>query len=87
MAPLMGLVAIGRGGLVAGSGLLYVLFPIGALAGKTWAWWAGLIATLMNVFLVLSLKLQGAPRHALTGLGYRSGDPTLLPFQTLSVAH
>jgi hypothetical protein len=59
--PLMGLVAIGRGGLVAGIGLLYVLFAVGALGGKNWAWWMGLIAALMNVFLVLSLVLQGAP--------------------------
>lgn len=49
--PLMGLVAIGRGGLVAGIALLYVLFAVGALAGKNWAWWAGLIGALINVFL------------------------------------
>jgi hypothetical protein len=35
--PLMGLVAIGSRGLVAGIGLLYVLFAIGAFAGKNWA--------------------------------------------------
>jgi hypothetical protein len=58
---LLGVVAIGRGGLVAGIGLLYVLFAVGALGGKNWAWWMGLIAALMNVFLVLSLVLQGAP--------------------------
>jgi hypothetical protein len=61
LIPLMGVVAIGRGGLVAGIGLLYVLFAVGALAAKNWAWWMGLIAALMNVFLVLSLVLQGAP--------------------------
>jgi hypothetical protein len=59
LIPLMGLVAIGRGGVVAGMGLLYALFAVGALAGKNWAWWAGLIAALINVFLVLSLVLQG----------------------------
>lgn len=61
LIPLLGVVAIGRGALVAGIGLLYVLFAVGALAGKNWAWWMGLIAALMNVFLVLSLVLQGAP--------------------------
>jgi hypothetical protein len=57
--PLMGLVAIGRGGLVAGIGLLYVLFAVGALGGKNCAWWTGLIAALMNVFLVLNLMFLG----------------------------
>jgi hypothetical protein len=61
LIPFLGVVAIGRGGLVAGIGLLYVLFAVGALGGKNWAWWMGLIAALMNVFLVLSLVLQGAP--------------------------
>jgi hypothetical protein len=61
LIPLLGVVAIGRGALVAGIGLLYVLFAVGALAGKNWAWWMGLIAALMNVFLVLSLVFQGAP--------------------------
>lgn len=59
--PLIGLVTIGRGGLVAGVALLYILFAIGELAGKNWAWWLGLVAALINVFLVLSLVLQGLP--------------------------
>ena len=59
--PLIGLVTIGRGGLVAGVALLYTLFAIGELAGKNWAWWLGLVAALINVFLVLSLVLQGLP--------------------------
>jgi hypothetical protein len=57
--PLMGLVAIGRGALVAGIAALYILFAVGALAGKSWAWWTGLIAALMNVFLVLNLMFLG----------------------------
>jgi hypothetical protein len=57
--PLIGLVAIGRGGLVAGVAILYILFAVGALAGKTWAWWLGFVAALMNTFLVLNLVLQG----------------------------
>jgi hypothetical protein len=40
-------------------GLLYAVFAVGALARKNWAWWAGLIGALINVFLVLSLVLQG----------------------------
>lgn len=57
--PLAGVVAIGRGGLVAGMGLLYLLFSVGALLGKNWAWWVGVLAALLNVLLVLSIMLQG----------------------------
>jgi hypothetical protein len=57
--PLMGLVAIGRGGLVAGTAVLYILFAVGSLAGKGWGWWMGLVAALLNGFLVLSLVVQG----------------------------
>jgi hypothetical protein len=57
--PLMGLVAIGRGVLIAGIAVLYILFAIGSFAGKSWAWWVGLGAALTNVVLVLSALLQG----------------------------
>jgi hypothetical protein len=57
--PLMGLVAIGRGGLIAGTALLYILFAAGALAGKSWSWWMGFVAALINGFLVLNVVLQG----------------------------
>jgi hypothetical protein len=35
----------------------------------------------------LKLSSSGSTSRSLAGLGYRPGDPTLLPFQTLSVAH
>jgi hypothetical protein len=57
--PLTGIVAIGRGGLVAGMCLLYLSFSVGALLGKTWAWWTGLIAAVLNILLVVSILLQG----------------------------
>jgi hypothetical protein len=57
--PLMGLVAIGRGVLIAGIAGLYLLFAIGSFAGKYWAWWVGLIAALANGVLVISALLQG----------------------------
>jgi len=85
--PLMGLVAIGRGGLVAGIGLLYVLFAVGALAGKSWAWWTGLIAALMNVFLVLNLMFLG--ESIVRSLFWVIVPAILLYylFKTLGVAH
>ena len=57
--PLTGMVAIGRGALVVGMCLLYLSFSVGALLGKTWAWWTGLIAALLNILLVVSILLQG----------------------------
>jgi hypothetical protein len=57
--PLAGVVAIGRGGLVAALGVLYLLFAVGALWEKNWAWWTGLFAALLNLLLVLSIVLQG----------------------------
>jgi hypothetical protein len=56
--PLTGIVAIGRGGLVAAMCLLYLSFSVGALLGKTWAWWTGLIAAVLNILLVVSILLQ-----------------------------
>jgi hypothetical protein len=57
--PLAGVVTIGRGGLVAGMSLLYLLFSAGALLRKTWAWWIGLVAPLLNILLVLNIVLHG----------------------------
>jgi hypothetical protein len=57
--PLMGLVTVARGGLIAIVAALYVLFAWGALIGKNWGWWSGLVAAVINGVLVLSLVLQG----------------------------
>lgn len=59
LIPLMGLITVARGGLVAVVAALYVLFASGALLGQPWGWWAGLVAAVINVLLVLSLALQG----------------------------
>jgi hypothetical protein len=40
--------------------LLYVLFVIGALLGKDWAWWVCLTAAIVSLTLVLSALFQGA---------------------------
>lgn len=59
LIPLMGLVTVARGALIATVALLYVLFACGALMRKQWGWWAGLIAALINGLLVLGLVLEG----------------------------
>ena len=57
--PLMGALAFARGGLIVVIAILYVLFALGALAGKRWARWLGLVASLANGLLVLSLVIGG----------------------------
>ena len=57
--PLMGVFAFARGGLIVVIAILYALFALGALAGKRWARWLGLVASLANGLLVLSLVIGG----------------------------
>jgi hypothetical protein len=66
LIPLMGLITVARGGLVAVVAVLYVLFAWGVLIGKSWGWSAGLLAAVINLILVLSVVLQGeAIMHSL----------------------
>jgi len=57
--PLMGVVAFARGGLIVAIALLYVLFALGAVIGKGWAWWLGLVASLANGLIVWSVVIEG----------------------------
>jgi hypothetical protein len=57
--PLAGIVAFGRGGLVIVLALLYLLFAVGMLLQKSWAWWMGLIVATLNVLLVINVAIQG----------------------------
>jgi hypothetical protein len=50
-----------RGLFISAVALLYVLFVIGALLGKSWAWWSCLTAVVVNLLLVLSDFVRGAP--------------------------
>jgi hypothetical protein len=57
--PLMGAVAYLRGVLVAVIALLYVLFAWGVFLHRSWAWWLGMIAAVVNLLLVVSVIAQG----------------------------
>ncbi|HEU4342237.1 MAG TPA: hypothetical protein VFU31_11750 [Candidatus Binatia bacterium] len=61
LLPMIGAVAVMRGLFISAVALLYVLFVIGALLGRSWAWWACLPAAIVNLLLVLSVLAQGAP--------------------------
>lgn len=61
LLPIMGDLAIIRGGIVGVIALLYGLFAWGALAHQGWARPMGLTAAIVNALVVLSLLLGGAP--------------------------
>ena len=60
LLPLVGAVAVMRGLFIALVALLYILFVIGGLLGKDWAWWSCLTAVLLNLVLVFGAVVQGA---------------------------
>src|SRR5215470_7975867 len=59
--PLVGLITIGRGAIMAGIAVLYFIFAIGAFAQKSWAVTVGIVAAILNVLFVLGLVLADAP--------------------------
>jgi hypothetical protein len=60
LLPFVGALAVMRGLFISVIALLYVLFAIGALLEKSWAWWFGLTASIINLLLALSAVVQGA---------------------------
>src|SRR5574341_1142818 len=61
LLPFMAAMAVMRGMFVSAVALLYVLFVVGALLGKSWAKWFCLTAVIINLLLVFSGLVQGAP--------------------------
>jgi hypothetical protein len=59
LLPILGAVALLRGLFVSAVVLLYMLFAVGALLGKSWCRWLGLTAAIINLLLVLSVVAQG----------------------------
>ena len=60
LLPFVGAVAVLRGLFISVVALLYVLFVVGALQGKTWARWVCLTAIVINLLLVLNGLIHGA---------------------------
>ncbi len=60
LLPFVGAVAVLRGLFISVVALLYVLFVVGALQGKTWARWVCLTAIVINLLLVLNSLIHGA---------------------------
>ena len=61
LLPFVGAVAVMRGLFIAIVALLYVLFVLGALLRRSWAWVVCLSAVAVNLLVVMSALAQGAP--------------------------
>ena len=57
--PLVGVVALARGGLLIVLSLLSALFAVGMFLQKSWAWWLGLIVSAISILLVLNILVLG----------------------------
>jgi len=66
LLPLVGVLAFFSGGFVAVIALLYVVFACGALLGRSWARWLGIVVAIVTLLLVVSVVIQGeSPVRAL----------------------
>jgi hypothetical protein len=64
--PLIGVLAFFRGSFVAAIAALYVVFACGALLGRGWARWLGIVVAALSLLLVVSVVIQGeSPARAL----------------------
>ncbi|HTN71010.1 MAG TPA: hypothetical protein VMO00_07950 [Methylomirabilota bacterium] len=61
LLPFLGVLAVMRGLFVSVVAVLYVLFVLGALLGRSWAWWSCLMAVVINLLLFLFALARGAP--------------------------
>ena len=71
--PLVGAVAFARGGLVIVLAMLHVLFAVGMLLQKSWAWWLGLIVAAISVLLVINVDHSRRVCFTRALLAYRAG--------------
>ena len=81
LMPFVGVVAMMRGLFISAVALLYVLFVICSLMGRSWARWLGLTAAIVNLLIALSALVQGSP--ILEVIAW-SVIPALLVFYLLS---
>jgi len=61
LLPFVGVIAFARGALVISVAMLYLLFAVGLLLQKSWAWWLGLSVAAISVLLVLNIVILGEP--------------------------
>lgn len=59
LLPLIGVMAFSRGAFITVVALWYVAFACGALLGRSWARWLGIVVAVVSLFLVVSVVIQG----------------------------
>ena len=76
--PLVGVLAFFRGGLVAAITMLYVVFACGALLGRSWARWLGIVVAAVTLFLARERRDPRRIAGASAGLVDRPGGDAVL---------
>jgi hypothetical protein len=61
LLPFVGALAVMHGLVIWMVALLYLLFVIGAALRLSWTRWAGVVAAIINLLLVIGGVVQGAP--------------------------
>lgn len=57
--PLLVMMAEAKGGLLVVLALLYLVFVVGAWGMRDWAWWVGLLASVLSILYVVRALLGG----------------------------
>jgi hypothetical protein len=57
--PLLVMMAEAKGGLLVVLALLYLVFVVGAWGMRDWAWWVGLLASVLSILYVVRAVLGG----------------------------
>ena len=60
-SPLIVMIAEAKGGLLIVLALMFVVFAVGARGTYAWAWWVGLLASVVSILYVVRVVVGGAP--------------------------
>jgi len=60
-SPLIVMMAQAKGGLLVVLALMFLVFAVGARGMHAWAWWVGLLASMVNILYVVRVAVGGTP--------------------------
>ncbi len=60
-SPLIVMIAQAKGGLLIVLALMFLVFAVGARGMHAWAWWVGLLASVVSILYVVRIVVGGAP--------------------------
>ena len=60
-SPLIVMIAQAKGGLLIVLALMFLVFAVGARSMYAWAWWIGLLASVVSILYVVRIVVGGAP--------------------------